>query len=94
MAQQGGPSPVTSAVVATTAQRSGLQTVSAQADAPADTGVSLSAVQPQRFVASGKLIRDARLDQYLAAHKQFGGSTALGAPSGFLRSATSESRDR
>ena len=35
-----------------------------------------------------QLIRDARLDQYLAAHTQFGGSSALGVPSGFLRSAT------
>lgn len=34
------------------------------------------------------LIRDARLDQYLAAHKQFGGGSALGMPAGFLRSAT------
>jgi sigma-E factor negative regulatory protein RseA len=34
------------------------------------------------------MIRDVRLQQYLAAHKQFGGSTALGVPSGFLRSAT------
>lgn len=38
--------------------------------------------------ANGVLIRDARLDQYLAAHKQFGGSSALSVPSGFLRSAT------
>jgi len=48
------------------------------------------AAEPQVTVASGKLIRDARLDRYLAAHKQFGGSTALGVPSGFLRSATVE----
>jgi len=34
------------------------------------------------------LIRDARLDAYLAAHKQFAGSSALGVPSSFLRSAT------
>lgn len=40
--------------------------------------------------ATGLLIRDARIDQYLAAHKQFGGSSALGVPSGFLRSATYE----
>lgn len=39
-------------------------------------------------VASGKLLRDARLDAYLAAHEQFAGSTALGMPSAFLRSAT------
>lgn len=38
--------------------------------------------------ADMQLIRDARLDQYLAAHTQFGGSSALGVPSGFLRSST------
>lgn len=44
--------------------------------------------EPQPLVANGKLIRDARLDRYLAAHKQFAGSSALGVPSAFLRSAT------
>lgn len=39
-------------------------------------------------VSTGKLMRDARLDAYLAAHEQFAGSTALGMPSVFLRSAT------
>lgn len=70
-----------------------------QADAPqlAQAPV-VPAEAPQRVVlaapvdqvepASGVLIRDARLDQYLAAHKQFGGSSALSVPSGFLRSAT------
>ena len=43
---------------------------------------------PQSLVASGQLIRDARLDRYLEAHQQFAGSSALGVPSGFLRSAT------
>jgi sigma-E factor negative regulatory protein RseA len=47
-------------------------------------------IEPQAVYASGKVIRDARLEQYLAAHKQFGGSSALGVPSGFLRSATVE----
>ncbi|MEO8925076.1 MAG: sigma-E factor negative regulatory protein [Caldimonas sp.] len=45
-------------------------------------------------VMNGKLIRDARLDRYLAAHKQFSGSSALGLPSAFLRSATVESDSR
>ena len=50
--------------------------------------------EPQALVANGKLIRDARLDRYLAAHKQFAGTSALGVPSGFLRSATADSADR
>jgi sigma-E factor negative regulatory protein RseA len=45
-------------------------------------------------VANGAMIRDARLDRYLAAHKQFHGSTALGPSSGFLRGATHEASAR
>lgn len=37
-----------------------------------------------------RMIRDAQLDALLAAHKQFGGASALQAPAGFLRSATFE----
>lgn len=70
-----------------------------QADAPQlAQALAVPVEAPQRVVlaapadqvepASGVLIRDARLDQYLAAHKQFGGSSALSVPSGFLRSAT------
>ena len=53
-----------------------------------------AASEPQAFVANGALIRDARLDRYLAAHKQFAGSSALGVPSGFLRNATAYPSER
>jgi sigma-E factor negative regulatory protein RseA len=49
-----------------------------------------AAAEPQAVVATGKVIRDARLDRYLAAHKQFAGSSALGVPSAYLRNATAE----
>ncbi|MCW7541804.1 sigma-E factor negative regulatory protein [Aquabacterium sp. A7-Y] len=63
-----------------------LQQVSASAvPSPAETAV---------VVGNGTLVRDARLDQYLNAHKQFGGSSALGVPSGFLRGATYEGPNR
>lgn len=39
----------------------------------------------------GTLIRDARLEQLLAEHRQFGGASALQTPAGFLRNATHES---
>ena len=45
-------------------------------------------------VADSKLIRDAQLDRYLDAHKQFAGSSALGVPSAFLRGATVDSASR
>jgi sigma-E factor negative regulatory protein RseA len=38
----------------------------------------------------GTMVRDARMQELLAAHKQFGGTSALQAPSGFLRHATFE----
>jgi sigma-E factor negative regulatory protein RseA len=51
-------------------------------------------VEPVAVVMNGKVIRDARLERYLAAHKQFSGSSALGVPSAFLRSATVETEGR
>jgi sigma-E factor negative regulatory protein RseA len=45
-------------------------------------------------VADGKLIRDARLDRYLAAHKQYGNSAALAVPGVVLRSATTVAPER
>lgn len=48
----------------------------------------------QALAVNGPFERDAQLDRYLAAHKQFAGSTALGVPSGFLRSATVEMAGR
>lgn len=72
----------------------------ARAAAPASIAAPLTAssligpaslgAEPQAFVASGQVIRDARLDRYLAAHKQFAGSSALGVPSAYLRNATAE----
>jgi len=70
---------------------------------PADTlAQSLGPPAPGRLASSGatalvaehQVVRDPRLERYLAAHKQFGGSSALGVPSGFLRAATIQSNDR
>jgi sigma-E factor negative regulatory protein RseA len=40
------------------------------------------------------MIRDPRLDELLAAHKQFGSTAALQMPAGFLRNANFERSDR
>lgn len=40
------------------------------------------------------MLRDPRLDELLAAHKQFGSTTALQMPAGFLRNATFETPSR
>jgi sigma-E factor negative regulatory protein RseA len=46
------------------------------------------------IVADGKLIRDARLERYLAAHKQYGGNSAVTVPGAVLRSGTTRSAER
>ena len=66
--------------------------ISAPAAAP-PTVPQLSA-QPVAVVADSKIIRDAQLERYLEAHKQFAGTSALGVPSAFLRSATVDSAAR
>ena len=57
------------------------------------TGVSSAvAVGEPGATTSGAMVmvRDPRLDELLAAHRQFGGTSALQNPSGFLRNATFE----
>jgi sigma-E factor negative regulatory protein RseA len=53
-----------------------------------------SAAPAVAVMADNRMIRDAQLDRYLVAHKQFAGSSALGVPSVFLRSATVDSAAR
>lgn len=68
--------------------------VEAPAPAPGPAAPSPVAMQrdtvapPVAVLADNRMIRDAQLDRYLVAHKQFAGSSALGVPSVFLRSAT------
>jgi sigma-E factor negative regulatory protein RseA len=68
--------------------------VGTAAPGAASGGLAAPAGDAQLLVADGQLVRDARLQRYLAAHKQFGGSSALGVPSGFLRAATSQPPER
>jgi sigma-E factor negative regulatory protein RseA len=49
---------------------------------------------PRGLSPDNKLLRDPRLDRYLAAHQQFAGTSALGVPSGFLRNAAAEAQNR
>ena len=52
------------------------------------------AAESPTVISNPTIIRDARLDRYLSAHKQFAGSSALGAPSGYLRAATVDGAPR
>lgn len=72
-----------------------------QHGAPRLAQVPVQSGQPevalQQVVAGGEsqaMIRDPQLDALLAAHKQFGGTSALQMPAGFLRNATFEGAAR
>jgi len=58
------------------------------------TASSSSAVLAVGSEAAQVMLRDSRLDALLAAHRQFGGTSALQMPSGFLRNATFEEGNR
>jgi sigma-E factor negative regulatory protein RseA len=75
-------------VAAAPAPTAAVVPVAVTAPAPAGTAVAEAAAETEALVRNGQVLRDARLDRYLAAHKQFAGSSALGVPSSFLRSAT------
>lgn len=53
-----------------------------------DVASAVSVAEPQ------VMLRDPQLDALLAAHKQFGGTSALQLPTGFLRNATFEGAGR
>jgi sigma-E factor negative regulatory protein RseA len=65
---------------------------------PAITAPAQLAISPQQADSAtvltraepGVMIRDPKLDELLAAHRQFGGASALQSSAGFLRSATYE----
>lgn len=64
------------------------------------SSVSATAAVPQSQTqvsvagTSQVMIRDPRLDELLSAHRQFGGTSALQMPAGFLRNATFETPGR
>ena len=57
----------------------------AQASPPAPASQQLVVASPQ-----GPMVRDARIEELMAAHRQFSGASALQVPSGFLQNATLE----
>lgn len=64
---------------------------------PAGAGPQLAGVPPGTVLAGterGPMIRDPQLDELLAAHRQFGGASALQTPAGFLRNATFDTQGR
>lgn len=64
------------------------------AAAPAQERPAAPAVAAMGSAGQQVMIRDPRLDELLAAHQQFGSTTALQMPAGFLRNATFEAPAR
>jgi len=62
------------------------------AQAPVQPAAQQTTTQQQVTVAGTQqvMIRDPRLDELMLAHRQFGGTSALQMPAGFLRNATFE----
>lgn len=59
-------------------------------------GVGAAGVVPVQAVVTerGVVLRDPQLEELMAAHRQYGGMSALQAPAGFLRNATYEAPQR
>ena len=57
-------------------------------------GAASGSATVQAVVGQPAILRDPKLDQWLAAHRQFGGASALQAPAGFVRNATFEGAAR
>ncbi|HET9643186.1 MAG TPA: sigma-E factor negative regulatory protein [Burkholderiaceae bacterium] len=64
--------------------------------APAVAATSMPVEQPDAPILypDQQLIRDARLDRYLAAHKQYGSTSVVSVPGGVLRSTAAVSLER
>ena len=92
-----GDSTATRGTLAAAPAAVGVQAVAARhAAMPGVASSSVATLPGNEFslVVDGKLLRDARLDRYLAAHKQYGNSSALAVPGGVLRSATNAAPER
>jgi sigma-E factor negative regulatory protein RseA len=60
----------------------------------AGAGPRVLGTEPTDIVVNGTLIRDARLDQYMAAHQQLSGGSLLGGHAAFLRQAVTHAPRR
>ncbi len=78
--------PTSTAEVAVTARTPAVMTASAGMNSQQTGGAKAS--QATSYPANGRLLRDARLERYLQAHKEFAAGTGLGLSTGYLRNAS------
>ena len=72
----------------------GMQLAAAPVVANQNAATQIAVNQPVTNAQGQVMIRDPRLDELLAAHKQYGSTSALQMPAGFLRNATFEAPAR
>lgn len=93
-----GPTPGAAQPAATLAANSAPPAIAVPATVPALAPQARSGAEsltePVAAESLGTVLRDARLQRYLAAHEQFAGTSALGVPSSFLRNAAAEAPNR
>ena len=71
-----------------------MQLAAAPVVANQNAATQIAVNQPVTNAQGQVMIRDPRLDELLAAHKQYGSTSALQMPAGFLRNATFEAPAR
>jgi sigma-E factor negative regulatory protein RseA len=64
------------------------------ARSPATATAPAQAAAPVMLVNDQRMVRDAQLDRYLSAHRQFGGAPAMALPGGVIRSVSATAPER
>jgi len=80
------PAPASTADVAVAVRAPDSLTASTGMNSNQSGGAKAS--QATSYAANGRLLRDARLERYLQAHKEFAAGAALGLSTGYLRNAS------
>jgi sigma-E factor negative regulatory protein RseA len=81
------------------APRGGVELAAAPVPAPAQPAVVVARAMPDPqsvwvSTPQGQVLRDARIEELMQAHRQLGGASALQVPAGFLRNATFDTAQR
>lgn len=87
----GTSGPATEPVVASTAKPT---TPSPVLSAARPSAASTQALAPVMLVNDQRMVRDAQLDRYLSAHRQYGGAPAMAVPGGVIRSVLATAPER
>ncbi len=83
--------PAAEPVVASPSKPTAASPVLSAARSPA---IPTQALAPAMLVNDQRMVRDAQLDRYLSAHRQYGGAPAMAVPGGVIRSVSATAPER